>query len=112
MATIYKVLGQTAGTASTSTYVTAYTVPTTATSGVIISSISVCNTSSTDYRFRIAIATTTSPGAANWIAYDATAAGLDTAFINAGLTMDTTNKYLIISSENAALSFTICGSEA
>lgn len=109
MATSYKVLGQAQGTAALATYATLYTVP--AATGTIISSISVCNTSTTDYKFRIALATTTTPAAANWIAYDSTVAGNDTSFITVSLCMDTTYKYLIISSENIAVSFTACGSE-
>jgi hypothetical protein len=109
MGTSYKVLGQTQGTAALTTYSTLYTVP--SATGTIISTISVCNTSATDYKFRIALATSTTPAAANWIAYDSTAAGNDTAFITVSLCMDTTYKYLIVSSENTAISFTACGSE-
>lgn len=109
MGTNYKVLGQRQGTAALATYATLYTVP--ASTGTIISSISICNTQTTDYRFRIAIGTTATPAAANWIAYDSYAAANDTSFITVSLCMDTTYSYLIISSENAGLSFTACGSE-
>lgn len=109
MPTTYKVLGQAQGGASLTAYSTLYTVP--AATGTIVSTISVCNTSTVDYKFRVAIATSTTPGAANWIAYDSTAAGNDTSFITVSLCMDTTYKYLIVSSENSAISFTACGSE-
>jgi hypothetical protein len=111
MATSYKVLGQTQGTSSLSTYTTVYTVPSGATSGAIISMISACNTSTTNFRFRVALSTTTTPSSANWIVYNSYVAGEDTSFINVNLTMDTTYKHLIISSESNSLSFTVCGSE-
>lgn len=109
MATNYKVLGQAQGTSALATYVTLYTVP--AATGTIVSTISVCNTSTTDYRFRVALATTTTPAAANWIAYDSYVAANDTSFITVSLCMDASYKYLIVSSENVAVSFTACGSE-
>lgn len=109
MGTLYKVLGQAQGTAALGTYATLYTVP--AATGTIVSTISVCNTSATDYKFRLALSTTTTPGAANWIAYDSTVSGNDTSFITVSLCMDTAYKYLIVSSENIAVSFTACGSE-
>jgi hypothetical protein len=109
MGTLYKVLGQAQGTSALATYVTLYTVP--AATGTIVSTISVCNTSTTDYRFRIALATTTTPAAANWIAYDSYVAANDTSFITVSLCMDASYKYLIVSSENVAVSFTACGSE-
>lgn len=109
MGTLYKVLGQAQGTAALGTYATLYTVP--AATGTIVSTISVCNTSATDYKFRLALSTTTTPGAANWIAYDSTVSGNDTSFITVSLCMDTIYKYLVVSSENIAVSFTACGSE-
>lgn len=109
MANTYKVLGQVQGTSSLSTYSTLYTVP--ASTGSIISTIAICNTASADYKFRVAISTTTNPTAPNWIVYDATVAANDTSFITVSLCMDITYKYLIISSENTAVSFTACGSE-
>lgn len=110
MPTSYKVLGQAQGGSSLTSYTTLYTVP--ASTSAIISTISVCNTNaSSDYKFRIAISTSTTPSAANWIAYDSIVAANDTSFITVALTMDTTYKYLIVSSENSALSFSVFGSE-
>lgn len=109
MPTSYKVLGQAQGGSSLTSYTTLYTVP--ASTSTIISTISVCNTSTSDYRFRIAIGTTTTPSAENWIAYDSYVAGGDTSFITVSPCMDTTYKYLIVSSENSAISFSAFGSE-
>lgn len=111
MSTSYKVLGQSQGTASLSTYTSIYTVPSTATSGVIVSMISACNTSTSNIRFRVALSTTATPSSKSWIVYNSYVAGEDTSFINTNITMDTTYKYLIISSESNLLSFTVCGSE-
>ena len=109
MPTSYKVLGQLQGTASTSTYATLYTVP--ENTETIISTISVCNTSTSDYKFRIAIGTTTTPSSANWIVFDSFISGNDTSFITVSLTMDDVNKYMVISSESNSLSFSVFGSE-
>lgn len=109
MPTSYKVLGQSVGTASTSTYSTLYTVP--AGTETIISTIAICNTSSSNKAIRIAISTTTTPSAANWISYDSIVAAKDSTFLTVSMTMDTTYKYLIISSDSNEVSFTAFGSE-
>lgn len=109
MPTSYKVLGQSQGTASTSTYATLYTVP--ANTETIISTISICNTSNADKLIRFAICTTETPAAENWISYDATVAAYDTTYVTVSMTMDSTYKYLVISSESTDISFTAFGSE-
>ena len=109
MPTSYKVLGQSQGTAELTTYSTLYTVP--ANTETIISTISVCNTSTNDYRYRIAICTTETPSAANWIAYDSTVSANDTTFITVSLCIDTVYKYIVTSSESTSISFTAFGSE-
>lgn len=84
MATTYKVLGQVAPAAATAT--TLYTVP--AGTQTIVSTISVCNLTSGELGFRIAIRPN---GAAlanqHYIAYDAKVAGNDTTFITVGATL-------------------------
>lgn len=107
--TLPKVLGQSQGGSSLGAYITLYTVPTN--TNVVVSTVSVCNTSAVDYRYRIAISTTTTPIAANWIAYDSIVSANDTSFITVALTMDPTYRFLIVSSENSAISFSAFGSE-
>ena len=84
MATTYKVLGQVAPAAATAT--TLYTVP--AGTQTIVSTISVCNLTSGELGFRIAIRPN---GAAlanqHYIAYDSKVAGNDTTFITVGATL-------------------------
>jgi len=109
MPTSYKVLGQSQGTASTSTYTTLYTVP--SNTETIISCISVCNTSVADKQYRVALCQTTTPSLSEWIAYDTVAAANDTTFMTVALTMDSTVKYIIISSEDNTLTFGAFGSE-
>lgn len=109
MPTSYKVLGQSQGTASTSTYATLYTVP--ANTETIISTIAVCNTSAVDKQYRIGICATTTPDASEWIAYDTVAAANDTTFITVSLTMDDSVPYIMISSEDSSLTFGAFGSE-
>lgn len=109
MPTSYKVLGQSVGTAGLSTYTTLYTVP--ANTETIISTISVCNRSTVNKKIRIGICTSTTPVSANWISYNSLISAEDSTFMTLSLTMDSTYKYLIVSSETADISFTVCGSE-
>lgn len=105
----YKRLGAAAGGGTIGTASTLYTCPT-ATSAVI-SSITVCNASSTAYTYSIAIHTATSFAAGSYIVYQATIAANDTVTLTLGLTLDATNKYLLVSSSNAAVNFSAFGVE-
>lgn len=108
MATVYKILGKTAVVAATPTLV--YTVP--ANYAAVVSTIIICNTSSTAYTYRIAIC----PGAiasvtlADYIAYDATIGANDTVAITIGATMAAASQVLVQAS-NAAVVFSLFGSE-
>lgn len=107
MGIAYKVLGQSVPSATTLTDI--YTVP--ASTSTVISSISICNTSSTATTFRISVAVA---GAANtnkqYLYYDVTIAGNDTFVATIGITLATTDVVRVYSTL-ATLSFNLFGSE-
>lgn len=107
MPTAYKVLAQSAPSATTATNI--YTVPS-ATSAVV-STIVVANRSTTTATYRIAIR----PGGAtlanqHYIAYDVTVGLSDSTTLTLGLTLATTDVITVYAS-NANLTFSVFGSE-
>ncbi len=107
MPTAYKVLGQSAPSATTAT--TLYTVPS-ATSAVV-SSIVIANRDATAATYRIAIR----PGGAalanqHYIAYDVTVGASDSTVLTLGITLATTDVITVYAS-TANLSFSAYGSE-
>ncbi len=88
MATTYKVLGQSAPSATTDT--TLYTVP--ASTQAVVSSIIVCNRSATAITYRVAVRPA---GAAianqHYVAYDVALAANDSVALTLGLTIDATD---------------------
>ena len=107
MAYSYKVLAQSAPSATTNTNV--YTVP--AGTQAIVSSITVANRSASGTTFRIAIR----PAGAtlanqHYIAYDVTLAPNDTTILTIGITLAATDVVTVYAS-TANLSFNIFGSE-
>lgn len=107
MPTIYKVLGQSAPSATTNTDV--YTSP--ASTQTVISTISVANRAATAATFRIAIRVA---GAAiansHYIAYDATVAANDATNLTLGVTLAATDVVTVYAS-TANLSFNLFGSQ-
>jgi hypothetical protein len=107
MATIYKVLGQSAPSATTAT--TLYTVP--AATSSVISTLVVANRAATAATYRIAIR----PGAAtlanqHYIAYDVALGASDSTTLTLGITLAATDVVTIYAS-TANTSFNIFGSE-
>lgn len=106
MATVYKVLGQAATSALTETSL--YTVTSTS---AVVSSIIVCNRSSSPTDFRVAVcvggATTTSK---DYIYYDVPIGSNDTFIATVGLTLASGDIVKVYSTSNN-LSFQIFGSE-
>lgn len=107
MPTTYKVLGQSAPSATTAT--TLYTVPS-ATSAVV-SSIVIANRDSSSATYRIAIR----PDAAtlanqHYIAYDVTVGASDSTVLTLGITMDAADVITVYAS-TANLTFSAYGSE-
>lgn len=107
MAFEYKILGQSAPSATTAT--TAYTVP--SARSAVISTIVVCNRSATAATYRIALR----PAGAtladqHYVAYDVSVGGNDSTTVSIGITLATTDVVTIYASA-ATLSFSVFGSE-
>lgn len=107
MATNYKVLGQSAPSATTATAL--YTVP--SATEAVISTISVCNRGTATSTFRISVRP---DGAAlanqHYLVYDANIAAKDTLFLTVGATMDASD-VLEVYASTADFSFSAYGSE-
>jgi len=107
MPNVYKILGQSSPSATTSTDL--YTVPP-ATSAVC-SSVSICNRGSSQTTFRVSIS---QGGAAitnkDYLYYDVTLAGNDTFIATIGVTLAATDVVRVYAS-NTNLSFSLYGSE-
>lgn len=109
MANTYK-NAQIQGTASTSTYSTLYS--TGVATRAVISTIVICNTSTSNATYRIALTASAvgSPLAAEWLVYDTTIAGNDSVCLSLGVCMDV-SKFLRISSSASTVSFAAFVSE-
>ena len=105
----YKRLGAIAGGGTIGTASTLYTVP--ASTETVVSTITIANTSATAGTFSVAVSTTTSFVTAGYIVYQAAIAGNDTIGLTFGMTLDTTNKYLLVSSSAVTVVFSAFGSE-
>jgi len=107
MATTYKVLGQSAPGATTST--TVYTVP--SATETVVSTIAVCNRGATGATYRIAIR----PNGAtlaneHYIAFDSAITANNTTMITVGITLDAADVVEVYAS-STDLSFSLFGSE-
>lgn len=110
MPVVDKILGQVAGTNSTSTYTQLYVVP--ATTNTVCSTIAVCNTASSAATYRIGLTESgsASPLLAEHIVYGTNVPANDTVFLTLGVTMEAGKKVLIASSAST-LVFNMFGSE-
>jgi hypothetical protein len=107
MPTIYKVLGQSAPSATTNTNL--YTVP--AATSVVVSTIVVANRVGTSATYRIAIRPAGATVAnQHYIAYDVGVSGGDSTTITLGITLAATDIITVYAS-TANLSFSVFGSE-
>lgn len=107
MATVYKNAMVAAPAADVTTYATLYETDTGASKTAVISTITVCNTSTSNVLFRIGLdATAGTPLVANgeFIAYDATVAANDTITLSIGLTMNDA-QWLRVSAGSTAVNF-------
>jgi len=107
MPTTYKVLGQSAPSATTAT--TLYTVP--AATTAVVSTITACNRGATDGTYRIAVRPA---GAAlanqHYLSYDAPLPAASSDMITVGLTLAATDVVTVYAS-SANFSFALYGSE-
>ena len=107
MATNYKVLGQSNPAATTAT--TLYTVP--AATQAIVSTITVCNQTSTAGTYRIAVRVAGAALAASqYLAYDVSLPGNATDTLTLGVTLGATDVITVYASA-ATFSFNAFGSE-
>jgi glucose-6-phosphate dehydrogenase assembly protein OpcA len=107
MATNYKILGQSAPSATTDTDV--YTVP--SSTEAVISTITIANRNSSAATYRIAIRSNGDAIAnQHYIAYDASVDANDTIALTLGITMGAADVVTVYAS-TANLSFNIFGSE-
>jgi len=107
MATIYKILGQSAPAATTE--VDLYTVP--SATDAVVSSVSVCNRGTATGTFRIYVSPAGAATAdANYLVYDAELAAKSTIAFTLGITLDATDELRIYAS-TADFSFNAFGTE-
>lgn len=111
MPTIYKRIGAIQSSGTIGTAQTLYTAASAANTSTVVSTIAVCNTSSSALTYRIGISTTTSFAAEGYLVFGATVPANDTVFLTIGAVLDPTNRYLLCSGSNAALSFSAFGAE-
>lgn len=107
MPTIYKVLGQSAPSATTLT--TLYTVP--ASTDTVVSTIAIANRGGTSGTYRIAVRPAgASVANQHYIVYGATVAASDSVLLTLGITLDATDVISVYAS-SADFSFSAFGSE-
>lgn len=112
MPTTYKQLGAAAGNGTIGTAAQLYAASSTAGTSTIISSIVICNTSSSAATYRIAVNTASATFAAGrYIVFEATIAGNDTVALTLGVVLDPTNRFLNVSSSTSAVNFSAYGAE-
>lgn len=107
MPTVYKVLGQSAPSATTDT--TLYTVP--SATNTVVSTIVVCNRSASAATYRIAVRPDgASIANQHYIAYDVSVGASDSTALTLGITMDAADVITVYAS-TSSLSFSAYGSE-
>lgn len=112
MAVAYKQLGAAAGNGVIGTAAQLYAASGVASTSTIISSVVVCNTSSSAATYTIAINTVSATYATGrYVVYQATIAGNDTISLTLGLVLDPTNRYLNVSSSSTSVNFSAYGAE-
>ncbi len=112
MPTVYKQLGAAAGSGTITTAAQLYAASATAGTSTVISSIVICNTSSTSATYSIAINTVTATYAAGrYLVFQATIAGNDTVALTLGAVLDPTNRFLNVSSSANTVNFSAYGAE-
>ena len=112
MPTVYKQLGAAAGNGTIATGANLYSASGTAGTSTVVSSIVICNTSSTSATYSIAINTASGTYASGrYVVFQATIAGNDTVALTLGLVLDPTNRYLNVSSSANTVNFSVYGAE-
>jgi hypothetical protein len=108
MAIAYKP-AQVQGTASTGTYATLYETP--ASTEAVVSTIVICNTAAASATYRIGLDTSAgTPGASEWLVYDASVAANDTVALTLGVSLDA-GRFIRVSSSADTVTFSAFVSE-
>lgn len=108
MATVYK-YSQVQGTASVGTFATLYN--TASATEAVVSSLVICNQATSDVTVRIGLDTAAgTPGASEFLVYDAVVAGNDTIALTLGVTLPASN-YIRVASSASTCNFTAFVSE-
>lgn len=112
MPATYKQLGAAAGNGTIGTAANLYSASGTAGTSTIISSIVICNTSSSSATYTIAVNTASATYATGrYVVFQATIAGNDTVALTLGLVLDPTNRFLNVSSSANTVNFSAYGVE-
>lgn len=107
MATVYKVLGQSAPTAATDS--TLYTVP--SATSTVASTLSVCNRGTVSSTFRVAVRPAGATLAnTHYIVFDNVVAANDTVFLTLGISLAATD-VVTVRAGTADFAFSLFGSE-
>jgi hypothetical protein len=107
MATIYKILGQSAPAATTE--IDLYTVP--AATDAVISTVTICNRGTSSGTFRVYVSPAGAATAnANYLVYDATLGAKEFLALTLGITLDATDELRVYAS-SADFTFIAFGSE-
>ena len=112
MPTAYKQLGAAAGNGIIANAANLYTASATAATSTIISSIVICNTSSSSATYSVAVNTSaTAYTSGRYLVFQATIAGNDTVALTLGVVLDPTNRFLNVSSSASSVNFSAYGAE-
>ena len=74
----------------------------------VLSKITICNTSATAYTYTISTSASSAVHGA-YVTSAATIAGNDSVFLGEGVSLDPTNRYLVVTVSNAAVNVTAYG---
>ena len=114
MATTYKILGQTLGTAGSGTWTNPYTVP--SATSAIVSTITVCNQTSTPQTYSIGLKdnpTSTmfiAPSGKEYVVFQASIPAYTTTSYTLGITLSQFDQ-VAVSSSSTNMSFNLFGTE-
>jgi hypothetical protein len=111
MALVYKRLGALDGNAALATPLTLYTASNVAGTSTVVSTLAICNASATNYLYRVAISTATTYQTSGYLVFDAPVSANDTIFLTLGVTLDPSARFLLVSSNNASVKFSVFGVE-
>jgi hypothetical protein len=108
----YKQLGGAAGNGTIGTAAQLYAASSTAGTSTVVSSIVICNTSSSSATYTIAVnAASATYANGRYVVFQATIAGNDTVALTLGLVLDPAARFLNVSSSSTAVNFSAYGAE-